>query len=188
MAYQGLYRVISGGQTGADQAGLIAAYRSGLQTGGTAPSNFYTEIGSNPILECLGLVSFGDYRRRTIKNVQDSDGTVLLTMTPNSPGSRLTRNEALSQEKPFIEFDTSIAVHARRLVMNHGEPSAPLRDIYDEMCKPLYGWLIDNNVGVLNVAGNREKTKAMDTTYTVTAILVQTFEMLHAADLLIRKL
>ncbi len=38
-------RIISGGQTGADRAGLEAGKLLGVATGGTAPANFLTENG-----------------------------------------------------------------------------------------------------------------------------------------------
>jgi len=41
----GLEMVISGGQTGADRGGLIAAKELGIPTGGTAPLGYKTEAG-----------------------------------------------------------------------------------------------------------------------------------------------
>ena len=46
-------RVISGGQTGADQAGWRAAKASGIPTGGWMPKGFLTEDGPRP--EFAGL-------------------------------------------------------------------------------------------------------------------------------------
>jgi len=43
-----LERVISGGQTGADQAGWRAARASGIPTGGAMPGGFLTEDGARP--------------------------------------------------------------------------------------------------------------------------------------------
>ena len=40
-----LKKIISGGQTGIDKIGLIAAAENGFDTGGTAPSGFITENG-----------------------------------------------------------------------------------------------------------------------------------------------
>ena len=45
-----LLKIISGGQTGADTGGLIAAQKAGIRTGGCAPKGFITEDGSNPEL------------------------------------------------------------------------------------------------------------------------------------------
>lgn len=40
-----LRKVISGGQTGADRAGLEVAHKLGLETGGWAPSGYVTSLG-----------------------------------------------------------------------------------------------------------------------------------------------
>src|SRR6266851_2564588 len=50
-------KVISGGQTGADRAGLDAAAALGLPTGGHAPAGIWTESGADPSLERLGLAA-----------------------------------------------------------------------------------------------------------------------------------
>jgi Circularly permutated YpsA SLOG family len=47
--------VISGGQTGADQAGLRAARASGIRCGGMAPKGWLTEAGPAPWLADYGL-------------------------------------------------------------------------------------------------------------------------------------
>lgn len=183
--YQGLHKVISGGQTGADQGGLLAAHRAGLATGGTAPANFFTEHGNNPILECLGLVAEGDYRSRTIKNVKDSDGTVLLSSTLDSPGSKLTRNEAIRQGKPFIQFDITPVVTAYQLMKEGSATAVGLNDAARPISSAIQRWVIDNRLGTLNVAGNREKGKFPVTTYSVCMILTGVFHGLHAEGLLI---
>lgn len=52
-----LEKVISGGQTGADQAGLKAAKKCGIPTGGFIPPRFVTSNGPSPWLgEEYGLV------------------------------------------------------------------------------------------------------------------------------------
>lgn len=186
--YRGLSKVISGGQTGADQAGLLAAWRAGLETGGTAPAGFYTDTGNQPLLEVLGLKAEGDYRSRTIKNIHDSDGTVLLSATLDSPGSMLTRNEAKRAGRPFIEFDTSLVIECYALVKQGLAIDATLRDTMRPIYGDLYRWIVDNRLGTLNVAGNREKHKAMYTTYATMCILHQAFDCLRGDDLLIRKL
>ncbi|KAL6067628.1 Molybdenum carrier, variant 4 [Balamuthia mandrillaris] len=63
-------KIISGGQTGADRAGLEAGRLLGIATGGTAPSNFLTERGPDQTLKRLfGLTADGDlsYAARTRK-------------------------------------------------------------------------------------------------------------------------
>lgn len=181
MTYRGLRRVISGGQTGADQAGLIAAHKIGLATGGTAPSGWYTEAGPNPLLELLGLKAAGSLRSRTIQNVKDADATLLLSATLDSPGSMLTRNEALRQGRPFMEHDLTplMAPHVGQGLEAVPEALllAPTQRIMD--------WLITHHVEVLNVAGNRERHKDLRTTRTVELILTQVLQAMHLEGLLV---
>lgn len=123
-------KIISGGQTGADLAGLQAAQSLGIQTGGTAPKGYRTEIGPNPELHTLyGLVESPstNYLHRTAENIRNSDATVIFGNTM-SPGSRQTINIAASQNKPLIINPTPEAL--REFLINH-------------------------EVEVLNVAGNR---------------------------------
>ncbi len=180
--WAGVTLVISGGQTGADQGGLMAAFKCGIQTGGTAPSEFYTDNGPNPLLELLGLVAEGDYRSRTIKNVKNSDGTVLLSMTLESPGSRLTRNQAKCQGKPFIEFDLSPI-----LALKTGDNLMEYTKALSATSLSIAAWMAEHNIGVLNVAGNREKSKDFSTTRLVERILMDTFATLEVEGLVHKK-
>jgi len=74
-----LTRVISGGQTGADQAGLRAARSAGIPTGGTAPKGWETEDGPAPWLAEWGLVECNrpGYPARTEANVRAADATII---------------------------------------------------------------------------------------------------------------
>ncbi len=73
-----LRKIISGGQTGADMGGLLAAKELGLETGGTAPGGYKTEKGRNlDLRDIYGLTQFGTYPQRTRINVRDSDATVI---------------------------------------------------------------------------------------------------------------
>lgn len=123
-------KIISGGQTGADQAGLYAAKQLGLATGGWAPKGWRTETGSNPSLKDFGLIqaSSEHYPYRTRFNVADSDGTVIFGDVESS-GSKLTIGCCRIEDRPFIVNPTA-----------------------DE----LQQWCEDNNIETLNVAGNRE--------------------------------
>ena len=131
-----LSKIISGGQTGADQGGLVAALNLGIETGGTAPQGFITEKGKDESLSSkYGLVE-GEYDpkiypKRTRKNIENSDGTLLVGNT-TSPGTKLTVNLAKKLNKPYIVNPSS---------------------------RELAKWIADNNIKVLNVAGNRESVK-----------------------------
>ena len=126
-------KVISGGQTGADQGGLLGARDVGVETGGTAPHNWMTSDGpQEELLKSFGLIP-GPYDPktwpvRTKCNVQDSDGTVIFGNV-RSYGSQLTYNLCTKLGKPVI--------------IN------PLPEILVE-------WVRENEITILNVAGNRE--------------------------------
>ena len=127
-------KIISGGQTGADQGGLRAARALGLETGGYAPREYRTEKGVEPWLKDYGLketLSSG-YRKRTEYNVRLANGTLLVGIP--SAGSILTKAICEGFKAPlFILEDPS-----------RNEIPAFL------------DWMRANNVLVLNVAGNRE--------------------------------
>src|SRR6185295_18745361 len=79
---EGLVRVISGGQIGADQAALRAARHLGLETGGTAPKGYRTSVGSQrELLASYGLAEgagtgTASYVARSKKNVDDAHATL----------------------------------------------------------------------------------------------------------------
>ena len=129
-----LKKVISGGQTGADFAGLRAGRKLRLETGGTAPKGWRITLpdsseGSNPTLKGYGLTEGKSraYPPRTRANVRDSDGTVIFGYT-ESTGAILTMNTAKELNKPLIINPTP---------------------------EQLREWVATNNIEVLNVAGNR---------------------------------
>jgi hypothetical protein len=98
-------KVISGGQTGADMAGLLAARKCGIPTGGTAPKGYLTENGPRPELAEFGLVEHtsSNYPPRTRKNVKDSDLTLIITpRQPLGRGSDLTRRLCLKMDRPVF--------------------------------------------------------------------------------------
>lgn len=131
-----LKKIISGGQTGADRAGLEAASILKFRTGGFCPWGFLTESGKDISLKGFGLkqLKTQKYEERTIKNVLSSDGTVIFcrmdkTGEITGEGTRLTYFSALKYSKPVIVNP------AKRKFLN---------------------WLKENDIKVLNVAGNRE--------------------------------
>lgn len=134
-----LRRIISGGQTGADQGALEAAKDLGLETGGYMPKGFRTETGPRSDFKHIFLMQEARdtrYYGRTVKNIQISDGTLIFGST-NSPGTALTINECRNNQKPFY-----IIIW----------PSATLKD----NASKLRNFISINNIRTLNVAGNRE--------------------------------
>lgn len=127
-----LKRIISGGQTGADQGGLRAAERLDLLTGGFAPKGFRTEEGNQPWLGTkFGLVETATtlYTQRTMANVALADATLIMGKT-TSPGTRSTLAICASLKKPFL--------------------------LNPKTHQEFREWLAEHEVETLNVAGNRE--------------------------------
>ena len=127
-----LKKIISGGQTGADQGGLMAAQRLDLETGGFAPKNFRTEEGNCPWLGVeFGLVETDTtlYTQRTMANVALAHATLIMGKV-TSPGTRSTLAICASLKKPFL--------------------------LNPKTHQEFREWLAEHEVEVLNVAGNRE--------------------------------
>src|SRR5262245_35594312 len=100
-------KIISGGQTGADQGALLAARDLGLPTGGTAPQGWMTETGPQELLlKSFGLIECErrGYPARTRKNVLDADGT-LIVGPYRTGGSALTVAIARELMKPLFHVD-----------------------------------------------------------------------------------
>ena len=153
-----LKRVISGGQTGADIAGLDVAKKFGFETGGLMPFGFLTLAGCKPeYKELYGLQahSSSSYRPRTRANVKASSGTIRLAYNFESAGEKCTLTAIKDYKKPSIDVDLVNPI--------------PVDDVIR--------WLEDNKIQILNVAGNSEETSPG--TYTaVSQYLEKVFEKL----------
>lgn len=173
-----LSKVISGGQTGADIAGLLAATKHGLSTGGTAPAGFMTLNGPNMLLKELGLKAEGTYKTRTTANIMNSDGTVILAYDMNSPGSRLTLGTCKCLNKPVLIVDLSDMFKATQEGAGYNS--------FDGPSTTIASFIKEHQVSTLNVAGNRESTAAGSFTILVEAILDLAFTMLNLEELLLK--
>lgn len=136
-------KVISGGQIGADIAGLRLAKRLGIETGGWMPMGFKTLVGNKPEYQAeYNLVDCNteDYPTRTEYNVKDSDGTVRFAYDFESPGERCTLKAIKKYSKPYFD------------VLLYGMPSNHYYTV--QAPEELAEWIFDNGINVLNVAGN----------------------------------
>lgn len=138
-----LTKVVSGGQTGADQGGLFGAAAARIPTGGWAPRGWRTEAGPAPWLAAFGLQEHTEagYPPRTMANVDLADG-VLLVGKDTSHGSRLTATYACRTRKPV-----------RAVPYAPGDPPPG-----HALVRELYSWCREHGVFVLDVAGNREES------------------------------
>lgn len=150
-----LYKVISGGQTGADIAGLIAARKCNIQTGGTAPKNFKTENGSNLELKnTYNLTDIGSYKSRTIQNICDSDGTIAFIIHKGSGGTSKTIGYC-KYEKWINYYESDDIGFKPVLVIN--KLDMDLKNIDNTKIK-IINWLIKHNITIVNIAGHRLST------------------------------
>lgn len=146
-------RIISGGQTGADQGALFAAETLNIPTGGYIPKGFRTDTGPSPKLATrFGLLEHTSaaYADRTIANVMASDATLIIGRD-TSPGCKLTRHAALTYQHIPLYY----AAYPSRL-----RPDNFFGDL------AFIDWLKRYNIRTLNVAGNRERTNIGIFTFT----------------------
>ena len=131
------FRIIGGGQTGADRAGLDTAIARNLLHGGWCPKGRKAEDGRIPDHYRLVETPTGSYLARTERNVIQAGASVIFTFDALSGGSKRTVDFAKKHRKPHLHL---------RLKPGHAEKSA----------LELTAFLRSNRVTVLNVAGSRE--------------------------------
>lgn len=180
MKYSGLSKIISGGQTGADQGGLIAAFKAGILTGGTAPSGFYTSTGPNYLLSAFGLKDAGTLQTRTKTNIKDADATVICTVDAQSSGSALTRRLCAELGKPMLELDLQAACAA------YGDTRGVPGDLVYALSMSLSTFAIEHQVRTLNVAGNRERFPDGRVHHVTQAIVSHGLQILDLEGFLVR--
>lgn len=98
-------RIVSGGQTGADQAALDAAIELGIPYGGWIPKGRLTEAGPLPEKYRLQEMPTESYPARTLQNVLDSDGTLIVSHGRLVGGSAYTQEMARKHGKPCVHID-----------------------------------------------------------------------------------
>ena len=132
-----LEKMISGGQTGVDRAALDVGLALGLAVGGWCPKGRRAEDGVIPARYPLVETPERNYQARTRRNIEDSDGTLILNLGKLDGGTALTVAHARQIGKPCL----IVALEA-------GIEPAAFRD-----------WLEANSITVLNVAGPRESQR-----------------------------
>ena len=157
-----IQRIISGGQTGADRAALVAAKAAGIATGGWMPKGFRAQDGPRPEFATLyGIREHASdrYPPRTALNVKESDATLRFATDWDSPGEVLTSRMCSRYGKPQLEV-------------------TPGGELTPEVVAE---WIVRNNVRVLNVAGNTERTSPGIETF-VSNFLAEVFRLLRASS------
>ena len=136
----GLRKVISGGQTGVDQAALRAAKDCGVEIGGWCPPGRVSEDG--PIPAAFPLKETPQERspdapdvprsQRTQWNVRDADGT--LVIGTGDAGTKWTIECTKRYKRPLLVCEVDEA----------------------DAEKQIQQWIVEEHIRILNVAGPSE--------------------------------
>ncbi|MXZ18855.1 MAG: molybdenum cofactor carrier [Rhodothermaceae bacterium] len=126
------FTIISGGQTGVDRAALDVAIKWGLPYKGWCPAGRWAEDGKIPARYLLRVTPESNPAQRTVWNVQESDGVLILGGIEDSEGTQLARKTAEEWKRPVY----------------HAELGDPVESVIQ--------WVQDLESGIVNVAGPRE--------------------------------
>ena len=148
-----IQKVVSGGQTGVDRAGLDAAMAIGIPIGGHCPKGRLAEDGTVPDIYHLLEMHSASYTSRTEQNVIDSDGTLVLNLGKLSGGTKRTVEFAIKHSRPYLTIQME----------EKPEVTAVIE------------WIQQNSICTLNIAGPRE-SKCPGIYMIVEAYLQKVFE------------
>ena len=130
-------KIISGGQTGVDRAALDLALKHGVDCGGWCPAGRLDEFGRIPDQYPVQELDAGGFSERTLQNVKDSDGTVIIYTGKLGGGTEQT-----------VRFCQEL----RRLyqLIDAAKISA------EDAAKLIADFVRDHEIDLLNVAGPRQ--------------------------------
>ena len=130
-------KIISGGQTGVDRAALDVALKHGIECGGWVPSGRLDEFGRIPDRYPVKELEQGSFAERTLQNVKDSDGTVIIYFDELRGGTEYTLNCCIELPKPHCLINAA--------EISEKDAATVIVDLVRE-----------HNVSTLNVAGPRK--------------------------------
>ena len=99
--------VISGGQTGVDRGAHDAALGLGVPCGGWCPAGRLAEDGVIPARYPVSELRGAGYDERTRKNVENSDGTLIITFGHASGGTARTIEVCQKLGRPHLIVDAA---------------------------------------------------------------------------------
>ena len=129
-----IHKIISGGQSGVDRSALDFSLLYKIECGGWCPKGRLAEDGIIPLKYPLIETKEPEPIYRTMRNIESSDGTMIIYQGAMDKGSQQTVDYAKKVSAPYILID-----------LKESFSSAQIKD-----------WLIMNHVKILNIAGSRE--------------------------------
>jgi len=129
-------KIISGGQTGVEQAALDVAFKLDIPHGGRIPKDRKTEDAT--LSKKIRVKEMGNtsYPGRIDKNVVDSDGTLIFTHGALSGRASLAHKVAKTHGRPCSHIDLN-QTNAFNAAMK------------------ISAWVEDNAISVLNITGSK---------------------------------
>ncbi len=144
-------KIITGGQTGVDRGALDAALALGIPCGGWCPEGRVDENGRIPEHYPLKELRGAGFLERTIKNVEESDATLVIYFADLQGGTKSTVEACLAFTKPNLLLDGA-------------------RDNSEESANLALQFVREHRVHVLNVAGPRASEEARGYAYAFNVI------------------
>jgi len=146
-------KIICGGQTGVDRAALDVALRHGIECGGWCPAGRLDEFGKIPdhypvrelkqgnkegrSLDRPGGLETDIFAKRTLANVWDSNGTIIIYCDNLRGGTAYTVECCKHLQRPHQLIDAS-------------------KVATEDAAKLIADFVHESKIGILNVAGPRQ--------------------------------
>jgi hypothetical protein len=130
-------KIISGGQTGVDRAALDVALKHGIDCGGWCPAGRLDEFGRIPDRYPVKELEEGSFAERTLQNVKDSDGTIVIYFNELRGGTQYTVHCCKELQRP-------------QKLINAANISS------QEAAQSMVDFVSEHKIDILNLAGPRQ--------------------------------
>ncbi len=120
-----------------DRAALDVALKHGIECGGWCPAGRLDELGRIPDQYPVQELAVGGFRERTLQNVKNSDGTVIVYPGKLGGGTEQTVRFCIELQRPHELIDASKV---------SAQDAATL----------IAGFVRKHKIDILNVAGSRQ--------------------------------
>jgi len=144
-------KIISGGQTGVDRAALDVALKHEIECGGWCPAGRLDEFGKIPDQYPVQELQAGGFTERTLQNVKDSDGTVVIYAAKLAGGTEQTVRFCVEQRRPH-------------------EPIDACKISTEKAAQLIADFVRKHKIDILNVAGPRQSEWPAGYDYTTGAL------------------